>query len=98
MEFFIIGAIAVVLFVIVFGVDKWLDKKDAEKKSVEPKRARNDKGHFVADDPSTPDVNEAWEGGKAPKKTKAKSKPKKKKTTRKKKAVKRSINASDKLK
>ena len=23
-------------------------------------RARNDKGHYVKDDPSTPDVNEAW--------------------------------------
>ena len=33
----------------------------------EPKRARNDKGHYIADDPSTPE-NEAWVGGKAPKK------------------------------
>ena len=32
----------------------------------EPERARNEKGHYVADDPSTPDVNEAWEGGVAP--------------------------------
>jgi hypothetical protein len=31
-----------------------------------PKRARNEKGQLVADDPSTPDVNEAWEGGEAP--------------------------------
>ena len=31
----------------------------------EPKRARNDKGHYIADDPSTPE-NEAWVGGKAP--------------------------------
>tara|TARA_A100000164_G_scaffold34510_1_gene26475 strand:+ start:788 stop:988 length:201 start_codon:yes stop_codon:yes gene_type:complete len=31
----------------------------------EPKRARV-KGRFKADDKSTPDVNEAWEGGKAP--------------------------------
>ena len=23
-------------------------------------RARNEKGHYVKDDPSTPDVNEAW--------------------------------------
>ena len=35
---------------------------------VKAKRARNAKGHVMADDPSTPDVNEAWEGGKAPKK------------------------------
>jgi len=33
-----------------------------------PKRARTAKGQLKADDPSTPDVNEAWEGGKAPKK------------------------------
>jgi hypothetical protein len=31
-------------------------------------RARDDKGHYVADDPSTPDVNEAYVGGKKPKK------------------------------
>mgnify|MGYP003108574244 CR=1 FL=1 len=40
---------------------------------VEPTRARTETGKFVADDPSTPDVNEAWKGGKAPKK-KSKSK------------------------
>ena len=40
-----------------------------EKKVVAPtevKRARNDDGTLKADDESTPDVNEAWEGGKAP--------------------------------
>ena len=31
----------------------------------QPKRARV-KGRYKADDKSTPDVNEAWEGGKAP--------------------------------
>ena len=31
------------------------------------KRARK-KGRYVADDKSTKDINEAWEGGKAPKK------------------------------
>lgn len=41
-----------------------------------PKRARNAKGQVQSDDPSTPDVNEAWEGGKAPAK-KAKKKAKK---------------------
>tara|TARA_A100001515_G_scaffold104895_2_gene85610 strand:+ start:1822 stop:2073 length:252 start_codon:yes stop_codon:yes gene_type:complete len=35
-----------------------------------PQRARTKKGTFVADDKSTPDVNEAWVGGKAPKKKK----------------------------
>jgi len=37
-------------------------------KEVTVKRARDAKGKLKADDPSTPDVNEAWEGGKAPKK------------------------------
>ena len=52
-----------------------MDKADFE---IVVKRARNEKGQLNADDPSTPDVNEAYEGGKAPKK-KAKSKAKKKK-------------------
>ena len=30
-------------------------------KPAAPKRARNAKGHLIADDPSTPDINEAWE-------------------------------------
>jgi hypothetical protein len=47
----------------------------------EPKRARNDKGQLIADDPSTPDVNEAWEGGKAPKTTKKKAATRGKKST-----------------
>tara|TARA_R110000824_G_scaffold76455_4_gene193673 strand:- start:2596 stop:2925 length:330 start_codon:yes stop_codon:yes gene_type:complete len=32
-----------------------------------PKRARTKKGTYKSDDKSTPDINEAWEGGKAPK-------------------------------
>jgi divalent metal cation (Fe/Co/Zn/Cd) transporter len=41
-----------------------------------PKRARNN-GKLVADNPATPDINEAWEGGKAPeKKPKKPKKPK----------------------
>ncbi len=57
--------------------------------TIESVRARDDKGHYVADDLSTPDVNEAWEGGKAPKKAKkvAKKKTKAKKATAKKKAT-----------
>ena len=46
-----------------------------EVKVVEPtetkasgKRARNDRGQLKADDPTTPNYNEAWEGGVAPKK------------------------------
>ena len=37
-----------------------------------PKRARGKKGRYKADDKSTPDVNEAWVGGKAPKKKRKK--------------------------
>ena len=48
------------------------DPRVYHRNEAEPKRARNEKGRLVADDPSTPEVNEAWEGGKAPKK-KAKS-------------------------
>lgn len=39
-----------------------------ETKEVTGKRARNDKGQLVADNPETKDINEAWEGGVAPKK------------------------------
>ena len=43
---------------------------------VEKVRARNEDGTLKADDPSTPDVNEAWEEKPAKKK---RSRPKKKK-------------------
>ena len=33
-----------------------------------PKRARGKKGKFLADDPRTKEFNEAWVGGKKPKK------------------------------
>jgi len=47
---------------------------------VKPKRARSKKGRYKADDKSTKDINEAWVGGKAPKKKRAvKKKPSKKK-------------------
>ena len=36
------------------------------KTADKPKRARNSDGTLKADDKSTPDVNEAWEGGEAP--------------------------------
>ena len=38
----------------------------------EPKRARTKKGRYKGDDKSTKDVNEAWVGGKAPKKKRKK--------------------------
>ena len=70
----------------VFGPDP--DLEDAERKCAEMNgdRAKDDKGHFVADDPTTPDVNEAYVGGKKPKKKAAvKKKTTAKKTTTKKK-------------
>ena len=42
--------------------------KEAPVTKGKPKRARTKKGTYIADDKSTPDVNEAWMGGKAPKK------------------------------
>ena len=42
------------------------------KKATKPKRARTKKGTYKADDKSTKDVNEAWVGGKAPKKKRKK--------------------------
>ena len=39
-------------------------------KEPEPKRSRTKRGRFVADDKSTKDYNEAWKGGKAPKRRK----------------------------
>jgi len=59
-------------------VDSVSETIDIEAEVKEVKRARNDKGQLVGDDPSTPDVNEAWEGGEAPKKTTAKKKTTKK--------------------
>ena len=36
-------------------------KKEAPKKSYKKKRARDENGRLKADDPSTPEVNEAWD-------------------------------------
>ena len=35
-------------------------KKAAPEEELEMVRARDEDGQFIADDPSTPDVNEAW--------------------------------------
>lgn len=65
-------------------VDSADETVEVEADVKEVKRARNDKGQLIGDDPETPDVNEAWEGGEAPKKkTTAKKKTTKKKTTKK---------------
>jgi|TARA_A100000172_G_scaffold52047_2_gene32863 hypothetical protein len=70
----------------VFGPDP--DLADAERKCGEMNgdRARNAKGQLVADDPSTPDINEAYVGGKKPSKKKTK-KPAAKKKAKSKKAA-----------
>jgi hypothetical protein len=54
-----------------FEKSGWSKTKKAT--ATKPKRARNVDGTLKADDPSTPQ-NEAWEGGKAPKKPKRKKK------------------------
>ena len=62
-----------------FGKPKTnLTKKAIEKEMAmmytkqKPKRARGKKGKFLADDPTTKGVNEAWVGDKAPKRGKKK--------------------------
>jgi len=54
----------------VSGVVRKKKDKEWRKGTVweKPKRARTVKGHYKGDDKSTADVNEAWMGGKAPKK------------------------------
>ena len=51
---------------------KWLEKfigvDDTLVLTKEVKRARTKRGRYKADDKSTKDVNEAWVGGKSPKK------------------------------
>ena len=73
----IIASVAIVAF----AVFTYLSY-NKPKKIVAPKRARNKKGQLKADDKSTPNVNEAWVGGKAPKRGRgrpkgSKNKPKK---------------------
>ena len=48
-----------------------------------PKRARTKKGTYKSDNKKTKNVNEAWEGGKAPKKKAPKKKAVKRKTKKK---------------
>ena len=56
---------------------KWLEKVfDSYEKPLvltkEVKRARTKRGRYKGDDKSTADYNEAWVGGKAPKRPKRK--------------------------
>ena len=57
----------------------WLKKLFVgEEKPASGVRARNSQGHYVADDKSTPNVNEAYADGKTPKrKPRKKPAPKK---------------------
>ena len=53
------------------SIQEWLEltgkvANPPVKKETAPKRARNKKGHYIPDDPTT-DKNEACVGGKAPK-------------------------------
>tara|TARA_R100000458_G_C8080124_1_gene115266 strand:+ start:128 stop:358 length:231 start_codon:yes stop_codon:yes gene_type:complete len=52
-------------------------EEKVENVSAVIKRARTSKGTYKGDDKSTPDINEAWEGGKAPKKSGRSTKHKK---------------------
>jgi len=56
-----------------------IDPREPKKpKQTKPKRAKTKRGKFKADDPTTPDVNEAWVSGKSPKKKKARKSSKSK--------------------
>lgn len=58
------------------------ERANKTSSSSKPKRARDKNGKFLADDPKT-SQNEAWVGGKAPKKKTAKKKATKKTISRK---------------
>ena len=54
---------------LVFGTVRRPEKKfEGMMTKSKPKRARGKKGKFLADDKMTKEFNEAWVGGKAPKK------------------------------
>lgn len=61
-------------------------------------RARNDKGQLIGDDPSTPEVNEAWVGGTAPSKSAKKKASDNSKTTKAQKAVQKSAPKNEQRK
>jgi len=54
---------------LIFGKERRPEKKfEGMYMKQKPKRARGKKGRYLADDPTTKGINEAWVGGKAPKK------------------------------
>ena len=56
----------------IWGTPSMAQKALEKEMMKKPKRARGKKGRYLADDPTTKDVNEAWVGGKAPKKKRKK--------------------------
>jgi len=58
----VLGVVVIVLS-FYFGIKMFLMSSDPKKSNVLGKRARDEDGRFVADDPSTPE-NEAYYGGK----------------------------------
>ena len=70
--------VAIVAIVVLVAIIYWTRKIKQLKEVVPvitacPTRAHRDNGQFASDNPGTPEVNEAWVGGKAPtKKPKAK--------------------------
>ena len=59
------------------GILDMISLKDFTLTDDKPKRARTKKGTYRSDNKSTKDVNEAWVGGKAPKKRRNKDVKKK---------------------
>ena len=57
----------------VFGTVRRPEVKFKGMMMAKPKRARGKKGKFKADDKLTKEFNEAWVGGKSPKKRKKKN-------------------------
>ena len=51
-----------------FGIKMFLMSRDPKEGSVIGRRARDEDGRFIADDPST-EANEAYIGGKKPRKS-----------------------------
>lgn len=56
-----------------------VSKKETPKINA-PKRAKDEEGKFLGDDELTPDINEAWDTGVAPKKIQYPKKSKKSKS------------------
>ena len=54
------------------GEDRRIKDRGTSYRRSKPKRARGKKGRYLGDDLSTKEINEAWVGGKAPKKGKKK--------------------------